>query len=66
MREQYHIYCEDTIMSFDDVKELGDWWNSAEQKGQRRKFKLSKSEVDSVVAIVTARRDMLINGGNGK
>jgi hypothetical protein len=57
---------EDHIQSFDDAKELADWWKSTEQKRARRDFGLNTAEVDHLVELVKARHGILTNGGNGK
>jgi DNA repair and recombination protein RAD52 len=39
--------------------DLGVWWNSEEQKQQRRDFELTNAEVDELKALVIARVDAL-------
>lgn len=60
LKDSFIASTRDLIRNSTSVKELGDWWNSAEQKKARRDFELNKDEVKSLTDFVTARRDMLM------
>lgn len=47
------------IDSSTNPKTLGDWWNSEEEKSNRRKYALDESEINELKNAVIAKRDAL-------
>jgi hypothetical protein len=59
-RIDYMVDCRDAIAAFTDVTELGNWWNSDEQKDARRNHQLDATQVAALKQAVMNRRDALL------
>ena len=58
-RVEYMVLCREAIAEFQTAADLGDWWNSDEQKELRRTHQLDASQVDALKQAVMNRRDAL-------
>ena len=58
-RVEYMVDCREAIAAFSDVTELGAWWNSDEQKENRRLHQLDANQIDALKQAVMNRRDDL-------